>query len=76
MKSLDVGVLLVQQKDEIVGTATGRDIIVEAVAEELDTEIATLEQNMAPEMSISLASCWGEYCSRHVNKRCIWTYRK
>jgi CBS domain-containing protein len=46
MKSFDVGVLPVEQEDEVVGTITDRDIVVRIIAKKLDPENTPVSRAM------------------------------
>ena len=54
MKSLDIGVLPVQEDDRIIGMVTGRDIIVRAIAEARDPSTTRVDEIMTGEV----ASCY------------------
>lgn len=50
MKSLDVGMLPICEKDRLVGTVTDRDIIIRAVASGANPNTATVREAMTPEI--------------------------
>jgi CBS domain-containing protein len=50
MKSLDVGMLPICEKDRLVGTVTDRDITIRAVASGANPNTATVREAMTPDI--------------------------
>lgn len=49
MKSSDIGILPVQQENNVIGMITDRDIVIRVIAERLDPQTTKIEQAMTHE---------------------------